>query len=50
MTFGLALRLDKPPFNDVRVRRAMSMAIDRFDRHPRHRTYPPGRRPRRLSE
>jgi peptide/nickel transport system substrate-binding protein len=28
-TFGLALRLEKPPFNDVRVRRAMSMAIDR---------------------
>ena len=28
-TFGLALRLDTPPFNDVRVRRAMSMAIDR---------------------
>jgi peptide/nickel transport system substrate-binding protein len=28
-TFGLALRLDTPPFHDVRVRRAMSMAIDR---------------------
>lgn len=27
--YALALRSDKPPFNDVRVRRAVSMAIDR---------------------
>lgn len=28
-TFGVAMNLTRPPYNDVRVRRAISMAIDR---------------------